>query len=860
MAVYDDLLEWSIERPMWQRDALRRLVVSGPLTDDDLAELTRLALVEAGQDPGFQAIPLASDHLPTEGTMRGEVRLRAIATPRNVNALPPDARLEFEPEGLTVIYGDNASGKSGYVRILKRVCRTRGTPERVLPNVLRSDAGEPTAQIEYRVGEDARSHQWSDAAGSVDELAAVSVFDRACAAVYVNSENEVAYRPLGLDLLDALAQAAQALRRRLEAIRDANAQRLSGPPEAFADSPVLRTVWPPSADISQGDIQACASWSSEALEDLERTERVLSATTPAEAITGLRARKAELTRAIRRCATASEAIVAADAIRDAALRHDAAEAAVREARVVAVGASDIRGVGGALWRALWMAAQRYSMHEAYPQHRFPNTEADARCVLCGQPISEDARTRFEALRLMVEDELGAAAQSASAEVERLRSILQASVDGESAEVAVADLRATDPEAGKRVALFLGGVFDRANQALVWLRDRVDQPRAEDPIDPSDWLRDRGLPLDVELVALQRATDPAELDGLRAEARDLRARRWVSENANSIIAESARRKMRAAVGVALGTCDTTPITVTSGRLTDQYVTEALRADFSREMRNLIPGRVLVRIVRRGGYGSTYHRLQLATTTTLNAKVSEVVSDGEFRAVALANFLAEIAHANTRSGIVLDDPVTSLDHLYRSRIAARLVQEAAVRQVIVFTHDLVFLQDLVTVAERDGVPIGFRRLTISRTHVGLPEAEQPWDGMKVGRRAEALQVRLNELRVLYDSGELETYERGVERWYSRLRSTWERAVEEVLFVDAIGRYRSQVKTNNLISLKVWMLDEADVFDLSAAMTRSSGLIDAHDQPAAANRPVPSPDELRDDLQFLQDWVSRMRAKHR
>lgn len=35
---------------------------------------------------------------------------------------------------MTVIYGDNGSGKSGYSRVLKRACRTRDQMEAIHPN------------------------------------------------------------------------------------------------------------------------------------------------------------------------------------------------------------------------------------------------------------------------------------------------------------------------------------------------------------------------------------------------------------------------------------------------------------------------------------------------------------------------------------------------------------------------------------------------------------------------------------------------------------------------------------------------------------------------------------------------------
>jgi wobble nucleotide-excising tRNase len=60
------------------------------------------------------------------------------------------------------------------------------------------------------------------------------------------------------------------------------------------------------------------------------------------------------------------------------------------------------------------------------------------------------------------------------------------------------------------------------------------------------------------------------------------------------------------------------------------------------------------------------------------------------------MTELATAAHLSALVFDDPVSSLDHRWRKKVAERLVGEAAQRQVIAFTHDLVFVNDLLDLA--------------------------------------------------------------------------------------------------------------------------------------------------------------------
>jgi wobble nucleotide-excising tRNase len=54
------------------------------------------------------------------------------------------------------------------------------------------------------------------------------------------------------------------------------------------------------------------------------------------------------------------------------------------------------------------------------------------------------------------------------------------------------------------------------------------------------------------------------------------------------------------------------------------------------------------------------------------VGKVPGEGEHRCVALATFLAELSTIDAQSAIVFDGPVSSLDHLHRDRVAARLAE--------------------------------------------------------------------------------------------------------------------------------------------------------------------------------------------
>lgn len=241
------------------------------------------------------------------------------------------------------------------------------------------------------------------------------------------------------------------------------------------------------------------------------------------------------------------------------------------------------------------------------------------------------------------------------------------------------------------------------------------------------------------------------------------------------------------------------------------------------------------------------------------VDDVVSEGEFGALALAAFLAEIGQGQG-SGIVLDDPVSSLDHLHRRAVAQRLGQEARQRQVVVFTHDLVFMHELEQAAVDWDVSLAMRRLRLLGAAAGVPEEGPPWHAQKVSARIGLLQDALARARQTFEAGAVDDYEVVARDWYGRLRESWERAVEEILFGGVVSRYRHDVQTKRFRSGKVWLLIEEDALVLDRATGKCSAQLRGHDQPAAVNDPVPPPNELAADLEELKLWVKTITDRRR
>ncbi len=238
------------------------------------------------------------------------------------------------------------------------------------------------------------------------------------------------------------------------------------------------------------------------------------------------------------------------------------------------------------------------------------------------------------------------------------------------------------------------------------------------------------------------------------------------------------------------------------------------------------------------------------------MTNVLSEGESRTLSLASFLTELKTAPSRSAIIFDDPVSSLDEAWRERIARRLVSEAADRQVVVFTHDLLFLRFLLDEAKRQDVPCAHQYVR-RENEVGLCSADLPWVAMSTNERIGRLHSRWQTAEKLFRTAR-GSYEPDARDMFGMLREAWERATTEVLLNDVVERYRHSIETQKVKYLHDITVD--DYKALEAGMAECSRWMRGHDQPPADGTPFPEPEALRQRIDDLENWVKAIRARRR
>jgi hypothetical protein len=304
-------------------------------------------------------------------------------------------------------------------------------------------------------------------------------------------------------------------------------------------------------------------------------------------------------------------------------------------------------------------------------------------------------------------------------------------------------------------------------------------------------------------------------------------------------ERAARRARKAL-------DTSAITRKQSELAKVAVSDALRARLRDELNAFGFADLEVEIASRGQKGQT----KLRTALTGCAEAPErVLSTGEGRGVSLAFFLAELACSDDTAPIVIDDPTSSFDHEHRRHFARRLVEESARRQVVVFTHDLALVYELETRAERAGTACHSQALRKVAGRSGITDPELPWVAAGVKGRRKALNARLQKVDKMYRLGDPE-YPEQARLTAELIREACERSVEERVINGAVTRFEPGVQTQRLTKSAV---DPAIVRRIDDVMTETSQWV--HDQPRGGHATVPTPAELKDALEHLDEFLAAL-----
>lgn len=844
------LIKWANDQDHWVREVVAAVLEGNAVLSGDRVQAAfEHMLVEKGLAVGERGATPALVEGASPGQVDEPLSLVSIEDVRNVNALAPSQSVAFNAK-LTVLFGRNGSGKTGYARILKRISSVR-REQRILPDITTgTDAGPPEAQIRYRIGAVEQTCAWKGEAGIVP-LTRVDVFDAQDAPTYVDGDLTYVYTPADVALFRHVSAAMDGVRDQLE---EAKRDRAPGP-NVFTqhfqrDVPFYAKVDTLGAATNLDELRSLANVTPEEEASLEGLRETVEALGSQSLQVQLQAAQTELDMCAHAKATA-ERLLAFDAT-----AHDTSLARVGEAdrkRTDATRTAFTKdappGFLGPEWRSFVEAGERYI--ESLDIAEYP--ASDQTCVYCQQPLTKAAVALLRKYRDFCNDQFEREAADARSALEVIRR-----------SISKMDLRPLDQLLRQH-----SGAATPGADAPAYVRDArlvlakatslqdalgSNSPLGSDPARPE-------LPaalarlVDVHAEAAKRVSAlkgrSEEREQSLAEARSkkalLEARFALRKLLPSIEVYVDRSKW---VSLADGVLKrfkqaAKTLTESSKLASERLINHDFEKGFREECRCLNAPHVNLDF--KGQKGQAARRKLLRP----EYRLSETLSEGEQKVVALADFLAEASLRTTNAPVVFDDPVTSLDYERIREVASRLAALAQDRQVIVFTHNIWFAVELLErfrdrrqdCAYYDIRAVEGRRGVVSGgTH---PRSDSVND----------LKARINRSVAEAKKVSGETQDALVYRAYAVLRALCEVAVEAEFLQNMIRRYEPNVMLTALPKIKPQAFKDAaeKIFPVYQETCR---YIEAHSQPLEHLNVVRTVDELERDLQSVLQAIDGYR----
>lgn len=837
------LQDWILQKPYWEKFVWKTCFEKDVVQPEDVDYAYKFMLEDAGinEISVRAAISIIGNLGHLNVAALSKIQLKTISDFQNVNALPSSEKL-IVGEQLTIVYGENGSGKSGISRLFGNACFFRGKRD-LLPNVRTASTRTPSAIFSVTDNSGAIINHSYKLGDSILDLQRFYVFDTSSSVVHLDNTNTVKFTPLKLTVFDKVKKVFQEIEQKLETEKISrkkdNPASILFPNDADETSLFCKNI---NAETSNVLLESILSFNSDDGKLLEEFEKQLLEKEKLDVLKKkdtLKSENSHLTSLL----TKLEGLVRNIAVdKQGSLNKLITSTQIKKGLSEKLSAKKFvhekfTSVGSEKWTTLISVAK-----ELYDQEGENSTDT---CVLCQQDLSEKSKTLFvdywEFLKGAARKEYEELQVTVKSSIEWIERNLTTFPDLPDTDIATSIIMRDNPDYLTLLKSEVAGLKPVLESWKLGL-EKLSQCSNAIPLVTLAPLKDLIAAKTKEEQALSDPT--AELKRLRGEITKLKSKRTATGAKQQFLEYKSYLDWIKKANAINFSSIRTGLTRKRTESFNQEVANQYAQLFSKECKTLNANFGL-EIYTKGEAQDSKKGLRLSFAQ--NYAPSRILSEGEQKVCSIADFLTELKLDENSAGIIFDDPVTSLDHARKDLIAKRLVEESTERQVIVLTHDIVFFLALQDYARKFSINAEIQTVKKIGQVPGHIKSDVPWIAMSMVRRVAYLKNELQGITAVHKSGDADAYRKETKIWCEYLREAWERSIEESLFKGVVTRFSPTIQTHRLKDVVV-----TDEFKkaVNEGMTESSKWV--HDQGAGLNAPTPEPDTLKNWLDSLEQYI--------
>ncbi|OLN21209.1 hypothetical protein BTO30_16145 [Domibacillus antri] len=774
-----------------------------------------------------------------------------INAPRNINALSSDVRFSLG-KNLNVFYGENGSGKSSYVRMFRKLADNYFTSERdltIIPNVYMEESIEKpmlqTVEATYTLG-DKKKNEIIDINQRHSALCKINVFDSESIIPLINSDLTFSILPKGFEYFQIISDLLDALRNE---ISEAIEAMIAKQDKIFIDSSYnfirdeLENIFRGVKDFKSIKVYLDNNYPrsdsyEDVIQEIELQISELESSNPKDKIKILNAQKTKLL-TIRESIQKLSAILNQENLEKVNELIMEFEQKVQEEREFNESFQknvSFLEVANNEWVVFVKAGKQY-----FDSINKTQLKIGEPCIFCSTALNSTSVNMIESYMKHVSN--SNKEKLSSIEKEILRH------DVTNVVISFAEEEAELFESEKFIER-IKFVIQLVNRNIGAFSASIKAKKVIDEkviLDVTDVVKEINLEIDVLSDRIENLSksngETAVIIASRKELKETLQKNEKLHNSLKLLEEwfqfqesiEEYKKVKSKFS-------TNTLTKKQAEAFKNIVQGEYLETFNRFAKELKVSNVDLKLIPKKG-----ETMRKKFVSSEEYKVSQIMSEGEQKAVAMVEFATDITIRNDFNTILFDDPVTSLDYKRSEMIASLVYQLSLDRQIIVFTHNIMFYYYLYNASAKmkNKENKFFKVDEFDKMNKGI--VSESFSGRLENLKEVMKKLTTQEQTINSKACFGDELEEALKKAYSDIRTWCELIVEEGFFNSVIRRYEPNIRFTKVKEIKGHFINEltsvSDLFD------KSCRWMTGHSQPTETQHIRATKEAFNEDIKYIQ-----------